>query len=240
MCTVTFIPYKHSYYITSNRDEKNRRSTAWPPDVYSLSTGKILYPKDGDAEGTWIAVHENGNIVVLLNGAFVEHTPSPPYKKSRGLIVLDIVDNHFPYERFLSTDLENIEPFTVIIIDNKKLYECRWDGKLKHYQQLNERAPYIWSSATLYNDSIMQKRKNWFEQWLSENPHPSQTDVLYFHQFTGDEDIHNNLRMNRDGKVSTVSITSIERKASSLSMQYLDLKNQLQYNREITAANKYV
>jgi hypothetical protein len=35
-----------------------------------LSMQRITYPKDADAGGTWIAKHENGNAVVLLNGGF--------------------------------------------------------------------------------------------------------------------------------------------------------------------------
>ena len=84
MCTVTYIPTKEHVYLTSNRDEKNWRTDALAPEVYEFSSGKIIYPKDGDAGGTWIAAHENGNVVVFLNGGFVAHTPAPPYRKSRG------------------------------------------------------------------------------------------------------------------------------------------------------------
>ena len=66
MCTVTFIPSKEHILLTSNRDEKHWRSPAHAPARYPYSTGAILFPRDGDAGGTWFAVHENGNAVIFL------------------------------------------------------------------------------------------------------------------------------------------------------------------------------
>src|SRR3954465_10304679 len=91
MCTVTFIPVKDKVYITSNRDEKVVRKQALQPAEYYRKGAKLLFPKDPDAGGTWIALHENGNAVVLLNGAFEKHKPNPPYLRSRGIVMLDII-----------------------------------------------------------------------------------------------------------------------------------------------------
>src|SRR5215510_733415 len=135
MCTVTFIRSADKIYITSNRDEKHWRSSAFPPTVYPFTSGKLLFPKDGDAGGTWIAAHENGNAIVFLNGGFVRHTPKPPYRKSRGLVLLDLIDTTDPVEQFQSLSLQNIEPFTAVIWSNGALFECRWDGAQKHRQQ---------------------------------------------------------------------------------------------------------
>ncbi|MBL7696653.1 MAG: NRDE family protein [Chitinophagaceae bacterium] len=228
MCTVTYLPSKEHLVITSNRDEKNWRTDAIAPSLYKSPSGKLMYPKDGDAGGTWIAAHENGNVVVFLNGAFVAHTPSPPYRKSRGLILLDLIHEYSPFRSFQSTSLQNIEPFTAMIRDNSQLYECRWDGKQKHIDEKDAAAPHIWSSATLYDKQTIAKRKKWFDDWLEENSDPSQENILHFHQFTGDGDSYNDLRMNR-GKVFTVSITSIEINSSGLNMDYLDLKNEKRY-----------
>ena len=73
MCTVTFIPSQHKVHITSIRDEKHRRSSASAPAIAEGETGKLMFPRDGDAGGTWIAVHENGNAIVFLNGGFAAH-----------------------------------------------------------------------------------------------------------------------------------------------------------------------
>jgi hypothetical protein len=185
----------------------------------------VLFPKDGDAGGTWIAAHESGQAIVFLNGGFVRHTPQPPYRKSRGLVLLDLLHAGDPFTCFQSISLHGIEPFTAVIWNNGQLFECRWDAQQKHHISLNASVPHIWSSATLYDPVVIKKRKSWFSAWLQKNRHPSQHDILHFHQFTGDGDAHNDLRMNRNGHVFTVSVTSLEIANDSMRMHYLDLKN---------------
>lgn len=225
MCTVTFIPAKDKYFITSNRDEKSARRQALPPTDYFDEDVLLTYPKDADAGGSWIAVNHNGNAAVLLNGAFEKHTPKPPYEKSRGLVFLDIIKASMPVRRFLQADIENIEPFTLIIFEKNNLYECRWDGDRKHCRQLEKSRPYIWSSATLYDKAIVKKREQWFTKWLNKNPNPSQQDIMKLHLFGGDGDLHNDFRMNRDDQMFTVSITGIAINNDKALMQYHDLKN---------------
>jgi len=226
MCTVTFIPTRKQFILTSNRDEKKARSSASGPAVYPFESGKILFPKDGDAGGTWIAVHENGNAIVFLNGAIHAHKPKPPYKKSRGLILVDLIDSSTPYNSFIAINLNNIEPFTAIIWDDGHLFECRWDGKQKHYEMIESSEPRIWSSCTLYDAMVIEKRKSWFETWIKKNPDPSQEEILHFHQFTGDGDKHNDLLMNREGNIFTVSITSLAISDVGCLMNHVDFTEQ--------------
>ncbi|HUQ67020.1 MAG TPA: NRDE family protein [Flavitalea sp.] len=225
MCTVTYIPTKENIYFTSNRDEKIWRTDAHPPSVYTFGSGKMIFPKDGDAGGTWIAAHENGNVVIFLNGGLYTHTPLPPYRKSRGLILIGLLDHTTPYNCFLAINLNGIEPFTAIIRDNGHLFECRWDGSNKHFKELDHNAPHIWSSVTLYDEQTILKRKQWFDEWINNNKSISHNKILHFHQFTGDGDARNDLKMNRDGKIFTVSICSVEIMKTGLIMHYLDLKN---------------
>jgi len=224
MCTVTFIPLNKRILLTSNRDEKHWRAAASIPEAYPAQTGKIIFPKDGDAGGTWFAVHENGNAVVFLNGGFIKHVPQPPYRKSRGLVLLNLIDHDSPYQAFQEIQLEDIEPFTAVIWDEGKLFECRWDGREKHPLPLAADIPHIWSSATLYDQEVVIKRRNWFNEWLEEHPYPTQVEILDFHQFTGDGDQHNDLMMNRDGKVFTVSVTSALIGEGSIIFEYVDVR----------------
>lgn len=242
MCTVTFIPTGNAVFFTSNRDEKHRRSNAAMPAIHRGNTGNILFPKDGDAGGTWIAGHENGNAIVFLNGGFIAHTSTPPYRKSRGLVLMDLIDHTEPVNQFLSIELNNIEPFTAIIWDDRRLFECRWDGSGKHHFQLDEASPHIWSSVTLYDPEVIRKRNNWFKEWLVEKVNPTQNDILHFHQFTGDGDCQNDLKMNR-GQVFTVSVTSMSVFEDHAKMFYLDLKTNESYQQELifekSLAGKY-
>ena len=135
MCTVSFIPVDDKFFITSNRDEKLNRKTALSPSIHEYKGVKFLFPKDTDAGGTWIAMKENGDAAVLLNGAFINHTAEPHYRKSRGLILLDILADEMPSTAFSKIDLKNIEPFTMILFQNKSLFEFRWDGVEKFGKQ---------------------------------------------------------------------------------------------------------
>src|SRR3954468_2927378 len=222
MCTVTFIPVKDKIYITSNRDEKVVRKQALPPAEYSCKGSKLIFPKDADAGGTWIALHESGNAAVLLNGAFQKHKPNPPYLRSRGTVMVDIIAETSPARYFTKTNLQGIEPFTLIIWDDNSLYECRWDGEAKHIRQLRKYRPHIWSSATLYDEETQKRREYWLAKFLNKNRHPNQVDILNFHATGGDGDNSNDLKMNCHGMYSTVSITSIELDDACGSITYHD------------------
>ena len=233
MCTVTYIPVNDKYFISSNRDEKNNRGQAIPPAMYKLNNKTLIFPKDADAGGSWIALQESGNAAVLLNGAFEKHDPLPPYRKSRGLVLLNIISQERPIRYFHQMDLLQIEPFTLVILENNNLYECRWDGNEKYYEQLKKHQPYIWSSVTLYDKEDVKKREEWFADFLNNNPHPTQKAILEFHQFTGDGDSNNDLMMEREGIFATVSITSMLLTADRGSMEYLDLRNNNIYEKKI-------
>jgi Transport and Golgi organisation 2 len=233
MCTVTFIPLKNRYVITSNRDEQHTRKMAVAPSIYTICRNKLLFPKDETASGTWITLHENGNAAVLLNGAFKNHTRSGSYKKSRGLILLEIINTKFPVRHFTRMDFANIEPFTIVVFEDNSLYECRWDGKQKHCVQLRKNRAHIWSSATLYSSEATKKREQWLAAFLNKHPNPTQQDIFHFHQFGGNGDSFNGLKIDRNGLVSTVSITSISLDNESGSMKYLDLKENKLTEKEI-------
>lgn len=236
MCTVTFIREKEHFYITSSRDEKIQRGKAVPPTSYPVGAADLLFPKDADAGGTWIALKNVSTAAVLLNGGFFSHLPAPPYRRSRGLILLDILAAGDPEGCFTEINLDGIEPFTLILLQQFKLYECRWDGREKYKTLLDARQNYIWSSATLYNESTQQRRVNWFANWQIANPHPDTEDILHFHRFAGDGDLQNNVQMNRDGQLLTLSITAIQLSGEWASMHYLDLNDGSIFSQQINAS----
>jgi len=223
VCTVSFIPSNGKFFITSNRDERLSRKTAISPGMVDYNGQKLFFPKDTDAGGSWIVMKENGDAAVLLNGAFINHTAEPPYRLSRGIILLDIISTNKPSVTFAKINLQDIEPFTLILLENKSLYEFRWDGSEKFYKQLNINMSYIWSSATLYDGFVIKKREQWFASFLNDHPTPTQRDILNFHRFTGDGDKQNSLLMTRDGMYTTVSITSILLTKDRGCIEYLDI-----------------
>jgi uncharacterized protein with NRDE domain len=224
MCTVTFIPTNHGCIITSNRDEKISRAKAISPQEYEIDGKKIIFPKDPKAGGTWIA-HTNNKIVVLLNGAKEKHIAKPAYKKSRGLIVLEIASGNDSLECWKNIDLTEIEPFTIVLFENNKLYQLQWNEIEKSLEELSISEHHIWSSSTLYSKEIRTERAKWFADFRLKNANPNGNDILNFHQFTESENKEFGLQINRNNKLKTISITQCIVINSMIEMVYLDLYN---------------
>ena len=234
MCTVSFIPLTDKVIVTSNRDVQRERLPAKEPAVHRVGGARVFFPKDTQAGGTWFAIHERGTAVVLLNGGWKNHEYKPPYRKSRGLILLDLLAEESVVDAFEAVNLRHIESFTLVIWEEEKLNECRWDGTQKYSQQKDAARPHIWSSVTLYDENIAARRVQWFVDWLSKYPDPSQQQVLDFHRFTGDGDRQNDLLMNRDGIVSTASITSASISRHVADVCYLDVHVGQSWEQEFT------
>lgn len=225
MCTVSFIPVGDRVFLTSNRDEQTIRKTAEAPAPFSGSEGKLVFPKDGAAGGTWIAMDNHGRAMVLLNGANLKHAHRPPYRKSRGLIFLDLFDSPDVIAAVNTIDLENIEPFTLVYFDSigNRLRDLRWDGQNKSAAELPTSSPHLWSSVTLYDEEVRSRRQRWFSDWLREQPSPDQDDILKFHESAGEGDETTDLVMRRGGILRTLSITSVKLSPNKSSMYYKDL-----------------
>lgn len=222
MCTVTFVPSAKGVIITSNRDELALRPHAAMPAWEQWGGGRIFFPKDGLAGGTWIGMHENGAVMVLLNGAFARHEHLPPYRRSRGLVFLDILGDTDPTAMLNKIELDGIEPFTVLLWQSPRLTELRWDGRQRYIKALPLQAG-IWSSAMLYDPEVIRKREAWFNTWKETHPAPDAEALKSFHTFTGDGDPENDLLMNRNGRLRTLSITSIDWSPAGAAFAYQDL-----------------
>lgn len=226
MCTVSFIPFSdEKVVLTSNRDEDINRP-ALEPAKFEFEDYQLIFPKDPIGEGSWISINNTGRFVCLLNGAFEKHKHQPPYRHSRGKVVIDF----FKYQHIENFhdlyDLDNIEPFTLIVLDKgNDLFEYRWDGNTKHIKSLDNSIPNIYSSSTLYTPKIIEKRQNWFEKFLKESE-ISESNILNFHKFAGDGDSRNDLVMQFKGKshtVQTTSVTQIIKTNNDINLSYNDL-----------------
>lgn len=222
MCTVTFVSQNGKTVITSNRDEQRQRQAA-EPRSYDLNGKKVIYPRDPLAGGTWFALDENGTVAVLLNGAAEKHRHSPPYRRSRGLILLDIIGANSPRLEWESIDLENIEPFTLILFTDGELFQMRWNGSDKECAKLHPDERHIWSSSTLYPAPIRKMRKEWFAQFLSENPSPDEKALFHFHRHTHEDDKQDGLVIERGSFLKTISITQAIIDNGSASLSHHDL-----------------
>lgn len=224
MCTVTYIPLGNSDFIlTSNRDIPFSREKASHPQKMIEDGVELCFPKDGKAGGTWIGLSDKKRLICLLNGGFEYHTSRSNYAKSRGLIVKELLKVDDLHKVFQSVDLENVEQFTLTIVDWHKeleLIEFVWDGTKKHIKLMLQE-PHIWSSSTLYDKSVKKLRGEWFSKWQKKNE-ISQKNILNFHHYAGVGDAFIDVMMNR-GLGGTVSITSIKKENDQLSMHYEDI-----------------
>lgn len=230
MCTVSFVCNNDSVIITSNRDEKVIRPDAIPPKSYMCNGKNVMYPKDPKAGGTWFVVDADGTVLVLLNGGITKHKVQFSYRKSRGLIALDIICSNSPKDFWRQINLEDIEPFTLVLYQGKKLYELIWDGSVKRISQLDETQNYIWSSVTLYSDQVRKERSDWFADFMKGKNEVSALEMLDFHRNTGGDDSQNGLVINRENTLKTLSITQAVIEKNKSVIAYHDLVGEKEFS----------
>lgn len=221
MCTVTYLPItKSDFILTSSRDVPFTRESALHPEKYIEGGVELYYPKDGKAGGTWIGVSEKNRLICLLNGGFVNHISKSSYKKSRGLIVKDLLKVDDIHKELNEINLQDIEQFTLTIVDwnnELELLEFVWDGTQKHFRKMSQK-PHIWSSSTLYDENVKKLREEWFTAWQNKNDFTTENS-LNFHKTAGVGDSKIDVLMNR-GTGGTVSITSVKKENDVIGMIY--------------------
>jgi hypothetical protein len=224
MCTLTYLPTRAGFLFTSNRDEDSAREQAIFPGFARSASGRLLMPLDPQGGGTWILACENGEAACLLNGAFVNHHRKPPYRKSRGRVIVESFDYHGVDAFLQDYDFEQIEPFTLVRVSRERqLHEIRWDGHRLFHQQVHADIPHIWSSVTLYDEPMRAKRKQWFEEWLAREPDFTGPDIRSFHLHGGEGDPEVDFRMTRSGGLQTLSLTCLEVQQAEVSFFYQNL-----------------
>ncbi|MDZ4679827.1 MAG: NRDE family protein [Saprospiraceae bacterium] len=255
MCTVTYLPRPSGFILTHNRDEAPSRSSQVIIREKTPGGHTLLFPRDEMAGGTWIATSREGRTACLLNGAFVLHKRELPYRRSRGLILLDFFDWENPDDFFQHYDFEGVEPFTFLFFDRghfseslvpkksgseraiPRILEFRWDGLQRYLENLPVDQAHFWCSATLYPAEMQVRRELVFRDWLTIEPitNPPITSQIFSLHLTGSiGDPENNYVMSRAGKVQTVSITQVIVDEKSARMRYLDLLGGKRSERRLT------
>ncbi len=230
MCTVSFVYANDSFLLTSNRDEKITRPSAIEPKIYQTESKKIIYPKDAKAGGTWFVVDEFGNAIILLNGGKTKHIPKEKYRLSRGIIVLELMSSNAIVSTWKTIDLNNIEPFTLLVLEGQQPYQLQWSGEEKFTDELEINQTYIWSSSTLYTPDIQQQRADWFVKYMNENKEISAEKMNFFHKNTEPKDDKNGLIINRDNLYKTLSVTQAVISGNSVFVHHSDLIQDKDYS----------
>lgn len=210
MCTVTYYKGAKGIFLTSNRDENISRPNAALMHQENLHGITVMYPIDPQAFGSWFGYRTDKSALVLLNGAFEKHRRIIPYKRSRGLVLLEILKQPNFNQAWENVSLEGVEPFSLVAYQHDQLSFKRWDGTIKYSEELNSEQPHIWSSVTLYEEEIRNARKLWFAEFLSSNTNEKTAeDFISFHTTTGKDNSTNGLVINRNNVMLTKNITQI-------------------------------
>jgi len=152
------------------------------------------------------------------------HIPTSNYAKSRGLIVLDVVSHETPQQYLAEINLDNIEPFTLVVSQEGILTELRWDGSEKFIKTLNSLQPHIWSSATLYDKEAILARETLFFNFILEDNITNQS-IIDFHSNTS-EDLENGFVIERATGLTTFSVTQAVLENDHITLKHIDLLNQ--------------
>jgi hypothetical protein len=129
-------------------------------------------------------------------------------------------------------DMQDVEPYTLVVWDDGNLFQLVWDGERKHCVLLKPNQPYIWSSVTLYDGEARNYRSELYQQWIGMNEPVSSISLLnFFKSFTDNE---NGFLMNRNEQTKTLSYTFIKlQTGDSAEMQYHDFLSDTYHNKKI-------
>jgi len=221
MCLVTFLPTPDGFVLSSNRDESPARS-AHNVLNEEISDSRIYYPADTSG-GSWIILSSDKRVICLLNGAFENHQRLLPYRKSRGVMMKEYYEYSDAIKFFEYYDFTNIEPFTMIIAEDGRLYEFRWDANIKHVRELDPNSIHAWSSCTLYDDKASAKRAILIKSRLMSCESSDLDALKEAHLHRDSDDLYNGLYMDRAGIVQTISHTQVVYNRSTCEMHYHNL-----------------
>lgn len=172
LCIVSIFTKKNGDFIfTQNRDESYLRPTS--SEVQKKEFHHQIYygPTDKISGGTWI-YYSDTYVCSILNGGYEKHKMNPPYRMSRGLVVLELLKYDCIDSFMEKVDLEGIEPFSLIMIHRftheKKILV--WDEIKKHKEDVSCESLIVRSSSPLYTEEEKEFHKKAFENLSEINP----------------------------------------------------------------------
>ena len=149
MCTVSFLPNAHGFYLAMNRDEERDRFPALGPSVVNLANGRAVFPREPTG-GTWISTNDAGVCLALINWHRIKHEQKNG-TLSRGEVVRTLAGKSTADEiaqGMAELPLRKLNPFRLIAVvpSESLVIEWRWD--LKRLTRHNhEWQPQHWFSS---------------------------------------------------------------------------------------------
>lgn len=226
MCTLTYLPHGDDFAMASSRDEQRSRGAMVAPVLDAKWAA--CFPMDAASGGTWFLDKPGVLTLNVLNGGYVVHRRTPPYKHSRGLVPLQFVELGST-QRFLSEfGFEGLEPFSLVVVEHepRRVSTIVWTGTIVDHIEQDPGEPHIWSSATLYDEAARSRRVDWFKAMLSEptNERPIER-LLRFHRSGGSHwpDATQRILMQRGNDLGTICHVAVEHSTAKDRMYFHDL-----------------
>lgn len=212
MCTITYVPdsvVDKGFIIMDNRDESINRPAKFP-EIYKEYGTELLYPKDKLAGGTWIGVSRKNTLMALMNGAFKQHKRKSSYRKSRGIVVKELLASNSIKAAFEEYDCTGIEAFYGVAFtweSDVRIFELIWDGNQKFMNEKDAASPHLWSAAMTYSTEQHHFKEKAFHDFLkNRDPDEKVSEELWkFHHLRKIEG-REGLRIDR-GILKTTSIS---------------------------------
>lgn len=198
MCILSiFSKQNGDFILTQNRDESHLRPTSDKIENRKFGTKEFTGPIDLISTGTWM-YYSKDFVVCILNGEYEKHQHRPPYARSRGLIALDFLNYSTVNEYVEQINLENVEPFTMVMLDRHSSSKniLVWDGQHKYLEDHSDEQLIVRSSSTLYDAEEKLIHLTEFQNMTN----PTKEIIL---------EKHDDLKMHPNDRFPTVQTTSI-------------------------------
>jgi hypothetical protein len=131
MCTVSFVPQTHGFYLAMNRDESLQRPIASPPRTFRRRRQRSLYPTEPSG-GSWIGINDRCLCLALINWYSVDFSEKASML-SRGIVVPTLLAEASIFDlsdRLAELSLKRLAPFRLIAISSAgcQVREFRWNA----------------------------------------------------------------------------------------------------------------
>jgi hypothetical protein len=168
MCTVTVVPHATGVRLLCNRDERRSRPAALPPRPYDLGGTQAIFPVDPQGEGTWIGCNGAGLAVALLNRNVPSRTGDDRLKRSRGLIVREVLRRTrlaAAVQNVLDLDPRSFAGFRIVIVQDRSVAIVASDGASIVRRPLRVlHTPLLLTSSSLGDRLVTPPRRRLFDR----------------------------------------------------------------------------
>lgn len=214
MCTVTIIIRENQTVITMNRDERIDRPAETAPQCWQDSN--ITAPMDGLAYGTWIGMNEAGAWACLLNS--YDDYNGPTKKRSRGLLIPDILKQKNVKHPIDFVDLQSYAPFRFLVGNREEIFHYYWNGRELKYTPMPLQVDHIVTSSSWKADKVLPLREAAFKEWQKAGALFDAERRPIIHFWTGN-DARSGIMMTRPHSYTT-SVTQIILEGEEAQMNY--------------------